>query len=135
MLGRQTTRMESARPHRAPRRRSAPAVAHNAINAKGSNDKHTESEIPPVSTPVILKLAAAYARVPTERHEQQESIPSQLDALQRAASERGYDLPAEFLFIDDGYSGAQLDRPALDRLRDRVTEASFTSKGEGFAIA
>jgi site-specific DNA recombinase len=41
------------------------------------------------------------------------------------ATERGYDLPAEFIFIDDGYSGARVDRPALDRLRDRVSEGAI----------
>jgi hypothetical protein len=44
MLGRQTPRMESARPYRAPRRHIAPAVAHNTTNAKVVNDKHTQSE-------------------------------------------------------------------------------------------
>jgi site-specific DNA recombinase len=125
MLGRQTTRMESARPHRATPRHTAAAVAHSTTNTEIANDKHTESESSLASVPTALKLAAAYARVSTERHEQQESIPSQLDALQRTASDRGYDLPAEFLFIDDGYSGARLDRPALDRLRDRVSEGAI----------
>jgi len=53
------------------------------------------------------------------------SIASQLDALQKAAEDSGYDLPAEFLFIDDGYSGSTLDRPALDRLRDLVNEGAL----------
>ena len=70
MLGRQTRRMESARPYRAPRRHIAPAVAHNTTNAKVVNDKHTESEGHLIPTPAVLKLAAAYVRVSTERHEQ-----------------------------------------------------------------
>jgi len=72
-----------------------------------------------------VKLAAAYARVSTDRQEKQETIASQLDALQKAAEDSGYDLPAEFLFIDDGYSGSTLDRPALDRLRDLVNEGAL----------
>ena len=125
MLGRQTTRRESARSHRATRRQTAPVSDRNATNAQALNAKPTASENSCFAIPTVPKLAAAYARVSTERHEQQESIPSQLDALHRAAAERGYDLPPEFLFIDDGYSGARLDRPALDRLRDRVSEGAI----------
>ena len=72
-----------------------------------------------------LKLAAAYARVSTDRQEQQESIGSQVEAVQQAAAKVGYELPTEFLFIDDGYSDARLDRPALDRLRDLVSEGAI----------
>jgi site-specific DNA recombinase len=48
-----------------------------------------------------------------------------VEALQQAAAAGGYDLPTEFLFVDDGYSGARLDRPALDRLRDLVSEGAI----------
>jgi hypothetical protein len=46
MLGRQTPRMESARPHRAPRHQTAPALVHNETPAQTSNGKHAESETP-----------------------------------------------------------------------------------------
>jgi len=117
--------MESARPHRATSHHTATTFVHNPTKSEVAEERQTSSEISSSSTSSAIKLAAAYARVSTERHEQQESIPSQLDALQRAAIERGYDLPAEFLFIDDGYSGTRLDRPALDRLRDRVSEGAI----------
>ena len=90
-----------------------------------STPKNPEGEDPTQAAHVRLKLAAAYARVSTDRQEQQESIGSQVEAVQRAAAEGGYDLPTEFLFIDDGYSGARLDRPALDRLRDLVSEGAI----------
>src|SRR5262245_40627609 len=90
-----------------------------------STPKNSEGEDPPPAAHVRLKLAAAYARVSTERQEQQESIGSQVEAVQQAAAKVGYELPTEFLFIDDGYSGARLDRPALDRLRDLVSEGAI----------
>jgi site-specific DNA recombinase len=69
-----------------------------------------------------VKVVAAYARVSSERQEKEQTIASQLDALTQAAQQRGYQLPPDLLFVDDGYSGARLDRPALDRLRDLVSE-------------
>jgi DNA invertase Pin-like site-specific DNA recombinase len=59
---------------------------------------------------------AIYARVSTERQEERGTIGSQLELLRTAANADGDDLVAEF--VDDGYSGTRLDRPALDRLRD-----------------
>lgn len=59
---------------------------------------------------------AIYARVSTERQEERGTIGSQLELLRAAARDGGDDVVAEF--VDDGYSGSRLDRPALDRLRD-----------------
>jgi len=67
-------------------------------------------------------VAAAYARVSSDRQEKEQTIASQLEALAQAAQQRGYQVPPDLLFIDDGYSGARLDRPALDRLRDLASE-------------
>jgi Resolvase, N terminal domain len=59
---------------------------------------------------------ALYARVSTERQQERGTISSQLEALRAAAKADGHQVIDEF--VDDGYSGARLDRPALDRLRD-----------------
>ena len=59
---------------------------------------------------------ALYARVSTERQQERGTISSQLEALRAAARADGDEVIEEF--VDDGYSGARLDRPALDRLRD-----------------
>ena len=59
---------------------------------------------------------ALYARVSTERQQERGTISSQLEALRAAADADGHEVIEEF--VDDGYSGARLDRPALDRLRD-----------------
>jgi site-specific DNA recombinase len=61
---------------------------------------------------------AIYARVSTQRQAQTQTIDQQLDRLRRLVAERGWQLPEDHLFRDDGYSGASLHRPGLDRLRD-----------------
>jgi hypothetical protein len=57
-----------------------------------------------------------YARVSTERPQERGTVASQLEALRAAAEAAGDEIVEEF--VDDGYSGARLDRPGLDRLRD-----------------
>jgi site-specific DNA recombinase len=66
---------------------------------------------------------ALYARVSSERQEKEQTIGSQLEALRSYASDNGLELVEEF--IDDGYCGARLDRPALDRMRDRAEHGGF----------
>ena len=63
-----------------------------------------------------LMRVAIYARVSTEAQEARGTIGSQLEALRSRAAAEGDEVMAEFL--DDGYSGARLDRPGLDALRD-----------------
>ena len=62
--------------------------------------------------------AAIYARVSSEQQAAAHTIESQLAALADRARRDGTPVPAERQFVDDGYSGATLVRPALDRLRD-----------------
>src|SRR6266487_4539900 len=69
--------------------------------------------------------AAIYARVSTERQERDQTIDSQLAAPCTWVQQQGYALLPEHLFTDAGYSGARLDRPGLDRLRDGVREGEF----------
>jgi DNA invertase Pin-like site-specific DNA recombinase len=59
---------------------------------------------------------AIYARVSGEGQERRGTIRSQVQALRARTANEGHELVAEFL--DDGYSGARLDRPGLDALRD-----------------
>ena len=59
---------------------------------------------------------AIYARVSSEVQEQRGTIGSQVEVLRARMASEGHEIVAEFL--DDGYSGARLDRPGLDALRD-----------------
>jgi site-specific DNA recombinase len=60
--------------------------------------------------------------VSTERQERQQTIDSQLTALRAWADANGHDLNDRHVFRDEGYSGARLDRPGLDALRDAVRD-------------
>jgi len=48
------------------------------------------------------------------------SFAQQLERLQAHAQAQGWTVAAEDIFRDDGYSGASLKRPGLERLRDRA---------------
>lgn len=61
---------------------------------------------------------AIYARVSTSAQQKQATIDSQLRRLREAVKEQQWSLWNEHIYSDDGISGARLDRPALDRLRD-----------------
>jgi site-specific DNA recombinase len=63
---------------------------------------------------------AIYARVSTQHQAQAQTIEQQLDRLTVYVQQQGWTLPEERIFRDDGYSGATLSRPGLDRLRDLV---------------
>jgi site-specific DNA recombinase len=70
-----------------------------------------------------MKLAAIYARVSTERQEEQKTIESQLSELREVCEKSGVEIVKEY--IDDGFSGSILARPGLDRLRDDVSKNLF----------
>src|SRR5512132_984454 len=72
-----------------------------------------------------VRVAAIYARVSSERQRQDRTIASQTVALRELAEQRGLLVPEEFIFEDDGFSGASLQRPALERLRDRAFDGCF----------
>lgn len=62
-----------------------------------------------------MKLAAIYARVSTARQEDEQTIKTQLDAVNELIQKRDFKLVAEYK--DEGWSGDILARPALDKLR------------------
>ncbi len=65
-----------------------------------------------------LLQAAIYARVSSAQQVGAQTIVSQVAALQARVAADGLPLPAALQFVDAGYSGATLVRPALERLRD-----------------
>ena len=69
-----------------------------------------------------MSNAAIYARVSSARQKKQETIGSQTAALRAHAEQLGLDVPEQWVFEDDGHSGATLVRPALERLRDLVCQ-------------
>ena len=68
---------------------------------------------------------ALYARVSTGRQENEQTIESQLDEVKKKIVDDGNTLLPQNIFIDDGWSGELLARPALDRVRDVAREGGF----------
>jgi site-specific DNA recombinase len=101
--------------------------AYSTVPAASPNPARTPPAAPPApaASQRVLKRAALYARVSTEKQEREETVASQVDLLYQAAAASGCDIAPTSVFIDDGVSGARLDRPALDRLRDLAAEGAF----------
>lgn len=68
-----------------------------------------------------MKKIAIYARVSTERQEEQKTIESQLAELREICKD--FQVIGEYK--DEGYSGEILARPELDRLRDDAAKGLF----------
>jgi site-specific DNA recombinase len=63
---------------------------------------------------------AFYARVSTEQQARDHTITSQVTILRERIAADGWQLEPDDAYIDEGYSGSLLLRPALERLRDAV---------------
>jgi site-specific DNA recombinase len=84
-----------------------------------------------------MQRIGVYARVSTARQVEAQSTEQQLERLRAqvaaqvaAHAGEGWDLREEHVFRDDvfrddGFSGARLQRPGLDRLRDAVAAAAL----------
>ena len=68
---------------------------------------------------------ALYARVSTPHQHQEGTIASQVQALKHHIAQQNWSLLPEHEYLDEGISGARLDRPALDRLRDSAQRGEF----------
>lgn len=69
--------------------------------------------------------AAIYARVSSDHQAQEQTIESQVSALRERLTSDGLTLDDELSFLDDGVSGATLNRPGLERLRDTAYIGGF----------
>lgn len=63
-------------------------------------------------------IVAIYARVSSEQQAEANTIDSQIDVLRERIAQDGFSLTDAMTFLDEGYSGASLMRPGLERLRD-----------------
>src|SRR5947209_1546231 len=73
----------------------------------------------------MKKTAATYARVSSERQKEEGTIASQTALLLEHAKVHELAVPSEWIFEDEGYSGAVLARPGLERLRDLAAEGQI----------
>ena len=72
-----------------------------------------------------MKSIGIYARVSSEHQAQQATVGSQLEALKQRVEADGHVVLPQDIFVDEGFSGATLVRPALERLRDRAAEGAI----------
>jgi site-specific DNA recombinase len=72
-----------------------------------------------------MRMAAIYARVSSEQQREENTIASQTASLIEFASSHDLQVPAEWVFEDEGYSGATLERPGLERVRDLAAEGQI----------
>ena len=63
----------------------------------------------------MMKTAAIYARVSGDQQRQEQTIASQTAALIEFARTSDYSVPDEWVIEDDGFTGAELIRPGLER--------------------
>ena len=69
-----------------------------------------------------MKTAALCARVSSEQQRDSNTIASQTEALVAYGERHGYHVAPDMIIEDDGYSGAVLERPGLERVRDLAAE-------------
>ena len=77
-----------------------------------------------------MKTAAIYARVSlrlrsgqaSDQQKEEKTIASQTAVLVEFARKENYPVPDEWIVEDEGYSGAGLIRPGLERVRDLAAE-------------
>ena len=69
-----------------------------------------------------MTSAAIYARVSSARQKKDETIGSQTAALREHAAQNRLEVPQEWVFEDEGHSGATLVRPGLEALRDLAAQ-------------
>jgi site-specific DNA recombinase len=81
--------------------------------------KRNRSLLPKEHDVMEDKLSIAiYARVSSQRQAEDLTIQSQLAAIKKRIQDDGLHHNEELCFLDEGYSGATLVRPALEQLRD-----------------
>src|SRR3954462_7418109 len=110
-------RASAARPrgaHRAPIGRQRPAGGSVAPGETGEG----AIDMQPSHT-------AIYARVSSDQQTADKTIASQLAALEARLAREGLGVAPEHRFVDEGYSGATLVRPALERLRDAAAAGAL----------
>src|SRR5216683_3147544 len=73
----------------------------------------------------MKKTAAIYARVSSERQKEEGTVASQTALLLEYAKAHELSVPPEWIFEDEGYSGATLERPGLERVRDLAAEGQI----------
>src|ERR1700723_3660054 len=73
----------------------------------------------------MMRMTAIYARVSSEQQREENTIASQTASLIEFAQAHDLEVPKEWVFEDAGYSGATLERPGLEHVRDLAAEGQI----------
>src|ERR1700736_1849607 len=73
----------------------------------------------------MMRMTTIYARVSSEQQREENTIASQTASLIEFAKAHDLEAPKEWVFEDEGYSGATLERPGLERVRDLAAEGQI----------
>ncbi|MBI4496645.1 MAG: recombinase family protein [Chloroflexi bacterium] len=73
----------------------------------------------------MTKRVAVYARVASEDQPAAQAMVDQIGCLHAYAREQGWSVAPEQVYQDNGCSGNQLARPALDRLRATIAQGEI----------
>jgi site-specific DNA recombinase len=74
---------------------------------------------------MIVGRTAVYARVSSETQARENTVASQLASLRERVAADGLLLEPDDCFVDEGYSGSILVRPALEQLRDAAASGQI----------
>jgi len=72
-----------------------------------------------------MRMAAIYARVSSEQQREENTVASQTASLIEFARSHDLEVPDAWVFEDEGYSGATLERPGLEKVRDLAAEGQI----------
>jgi site-specific DNA recombinase len=72
-----------------------------------------------------MRIGAIYSRVSSEQQREENTIASQTASLIEFGKSLDVEVPKEWIFEDEGYSGATLERPGLERVRDLAAEGQI----------
>ncbi len=112
----------AARPPVDSRGRPARAGAGGGLSVPARRGRRAGRAGRPGEAAMVMK-AVIYARVSTERQAERGTIGSQVEVLRAHVAAAGDELAGQY--CDDGHSGARLDRPGLDALRDAAEAGLF----------
>ncbi len=101
------------------------SLSIDSKKVKKENNLGKSQDSRSISTPVMGLNIAIYARVSSSKQEKNNDIESQLKELKNKADSLGFYYTSTDIFTDDGYSGATLNRPGLENLRDLIYEGIY----------
>src|SRR3981081_3519587 len=97
---------------------SGGGIAHTSFSCTGQRRLGQTKE--------TVMGTAFYVRVSTERQQQAQTIEQQVALLRSYVADRPeWVVEEQRVFRDDGHTGAKLQRPGLDALRDQAARAAF----------